>query len=104
LIVREQCVRIMKKNPVFNEILHISERGIKKKNEDRINKNRQFRINNRDTIGDQYCKTSDNKVNIEIVDERVKPVWNDSILTHHYLTHESPVFSDTSTCSPFKIL
>jgi hypothetical protein len=94
-ITREQCVRIMKQNPVCNEILIISERGIKKKNEDRIIKNRRI-------FKDQYTSLSDDKENIEIVDERVKPVWKDSIVTCHYFTQDSPVFSDNSTCSPFK--
>ena len=89
-IVREQCVRIMKKNPVLNEILLISERGIRKKNEDRIIKDRQ------------QFPSHEKRENIEIVDERNKPVWQDSIVTCHYFTHDSPVFSDNSTCSPFK--
>jgi hypothetical protein len=103
-VVREQCVRIMKKNPVLNEIIFISERGIKTKNEDRINKNRQLIIKNRQiTTIDQHSTMSDNKENIKIGDERIIPVWHDSILTHHYFTNDSPVFSDNSTCSPFKI-
>ena len=103
-IIREQCVRVMKKNPVFYEIILISERGIKKKNEDRISKNRQLIINNRHTptVVDQYSTTSDNKETIEMGNERIMPVWHDSILTHHYFTNDSPVFSDNSTCSPFK--
>jgi hypothetical protein len=101
-VVREQCVRLMKQNLVSNEILIVSERGIRKKNEDRILKHRQLITNNRQTIEDPYFSTSDNKEKIEVVDERIQPVWHDSILTHHYFTNDSPVFSDNSTCSPFK--
>jgi hypothetical protein len=99
-VVREQCVRIMKKNPVFYDILNTSERGIKLKNEDRIIKNRQLK-----TVEYQYPTTFDDKENLKMEeDERIKPVWKDSILTCHYYTHDCPVVTDFSTCSPFKIL
>jgi hypothetical protein len=105
-IVREQCVKIMKKNPVFNEILIVSERGINKKNSDREIKNCQLNTNNNCQTfvndDDQYSTASDDKENIDVVNDRFQPLWKNIPVTKHYFTQDSPVFSDKSTCSPFK--